>query len=153
MKYYVIAGEASGDLHGSNLIKALKKLTPDLHIRAWGGDKMQAAGAEVVKHYKDLAFMGFLEVALNLRTILGNLRFCKKDILDFQPDALILIDYPGFNMRIARWRSKEAFLCTITLCHKFGHGRRVVSKIWRETPIFDMLFCHLNLIFLETNTI
>ncbi|MBL6646348.1 MAG: lipid-A-disaccharide synthase [Flavobacteriaceae bacterium] len=107
MKYYVIAGEASGDLHGSNLIKALKKLTPDLHIRAWGGDKMQAVGAEVVKHYKDLAFMGFLEVALNLRIILRNLRFCKKDILNFQPDALILIDYPGFNMRIARWAKQR----------------------------------------------
>ncbi len=107
MKYYVIAGEASGDLHGSNLIRALLQLAPNAEIRAWGGEKMQAAGAQIVKHYKDLAFMGFLEVALNLRTILGNLRFCKEDIEAFQPDALILIDYPGFNMRIARWAKQR----------------------------------------------
>lgn len=107
MKYYIIAGEASGDLHGSNLIKALLEHAPDAQIRAWGGDKMQAAGAKIVKHYKDLAFMGFLEVLLNLRTILSNLGFCKKDILEFQPHALILIDYPGFNMRIARWAKQR----------------------------------------------
>jgi lipid-A-disaccharide synthase len=102
-KLYIIAGEASGDLHGSNLIKALLKENPNLDIRAWGGDWMEQAGATVVKHYKDLAFMGFLEVLMNLRTILKNLRFCKTDIEEFNPDALILIDYPGFNMRIAQW--------------------------------------------------
>ena len=107
MKYYIIAGEASGDLHGSKLIKALLAHAPNAQIRAWGGDKMQNAGAHIVKHYKNLAFMGFLEVLLNLRTILGNLRFCKEDILEFQPNALILIDYPGFNMRIARWAKKQ----------------------------------------------
>jgi lipid-A-disaccharide synthase len=103
MKYYIIAGEASGDLHGSNLVKALKVEDPQAQIRAWGGDLMEAAGAEVVKHYRDLAFMGFLEVVLNLRAILRNIKFCKEDILRFRPDALILIDYPGFNLRIAKW--------------------------------------------------
>jgi len=103
MKYYIIAGEASGDLHGSNLIKELRKLDKDAVIRAWGGDKMKTAGAELIKHYRDLAFMGFIEVIKNLRTILDNLKFCKNDILQFQPDVLILVDYPGFNLRIAKW--------------------------------------------------
>ncbi len=103
MKYYIIAGEASGDLHGSNLVKQLIRETSNAEVRAWGGDLMQAAGAEVVKHYKELAFMGFVEVILNLRTILRNIKFCKEDILSYQPDALILVDYPGFNLRIAEW--------------------------------------------------
>jgi lipid-A-disaccharide synthase len=103
MKYYIIAGEASGDLHGSNLIKELKKLDPSTSVRCWGGDLMAAAGGDLVRHYKDLAFMGFAEVLMNLRTIFRNLDFCKKDILQYRPDALILIDYPGFNMRIAKW--------------------------------------------------
>jgi len=106
-KLYIIAGEASGDLHGSNLVKELYKAEPDLNIRAWGGDWMEQAGATIVKHYKDLAFMGFLEVLMNLRTILNNLKFCKSDIEKFKPDALILIDYPGFNMRIAEWAHKR----------------------------------------------
>lgn len=107
MKYYVIAGEASGDLHGSNLIKGLKKLDTSATIRCWGGDKMQEAGAELVKHYRDLAFMGFTEVLMNLRTIFRNLKFCKEDILQYKPDALILIDYPGFNLRIAKWAKQQ----------------------------------------------
>ncbi len=107
MKYYVIAGEASGDLHGSNLLRQLKAEDPGAVFRAWGGDLMEKAGAKLVKHYRDLAFMGFWEVAMNLRTILDNIAFCKKDILDFDPDVLILIDYPGFNLRIARWASKQ----------------------------------------------
>ena len=106
-KLYIIAGEASGDLHGSNLIKALFKAEPDLDIRAWGGDWMEEAGATIVKHYKDLAFMGFLEVVMNLRTILNNLKFCKSDIENFKPNAIILIDYPGFNMRIAEWAHQK----------------------------------------------
>ncbi|HWC53221.1 MAG TPA: hypothetical protein VG676_06530, partial [Chitinophagaceae bacterium] len=92
MKYYIIAGEASGDLHGSNLIKELKLLDAAATIRCWGGDKMQQAGGELVKHYRDLAFMGFAEVLMNLRTIFRNLKFCKEDILQFKPDTLILID-------------------------------------------------------------
>ncbi|MHC5352598.1 lipid-A-disaccharide synthase [Myroides sp. LJL115] len=103
MRYYIIAGEASGDLHGSNLIKAIKKNDSSAVIRAWGGDLMQDQGAQLVKHYKDLAFMGFIEVIQNLGTILKNISFCKKDILEFKPDVLIFIDYPGFNMRIAKW--------------------------------------------------
>ena len=103
MKLYIIAGEASGDLHGSNLIKEIRKLKPDAQIRGWGGDFMQKAGAEIVKHYRDLAFMGFAEVLANLGTILGNLKSCKKDIQLFSPDAIILIDYPGFNLRIAKF--------------------------------------------------
>jgi lipid-A-disaccharide synthase len=107
MRYYIIAGEASGDLHGSNLIKELKKLDQTATIRCWGGDLMQAAGGELVKHYRDLAFMGFIEVVRNLGTILRNLRFCKEDILAFKPDTLILIDYPGFNLRIAEWAKQQ----------------------------------------------
>ena len=103
MKYYIIAGEASGDLHGSNLIKALKKEDPQADIRCWGGDLMQAAGGTLVKHYKELAFMGFIEVLFNLKTILRNITFCKANITAFAPDAIIFIDYPGFNMRIAQW--------------------------------------------------
>ena len=109
MKYYIIAGEASGDLHGSNLITAIKKTDPLADVRAWGGDKMQASGATLVRHYKDLAFMGFVEVLKNLFTILQNISFCKKDILDYRPDVLVLIDYPGFNLRIAEWAKMQGF--------------------------------------------
>tara|TARA_B110000503_G_scaffold141362_1_gene234655 strand:+ start:1292 stop:2419 length:1128 start_codon:yes stop_codon:yes gene_type:complete len=103
MKYYIIAGEASGDLHGSNLIKEILKKDTSAEIRAWGGDLMEAAGAVIVKHYRDLAFMGFAEVIMNLRTILGNIKECKKDIESYKPDAVILVDYPGFNLRIAEF--------------------------------------------------
>jgi lipid-A-disaccharide synthase len=109
MKYYIITGEASGDLHGSNLIRELKKLDTAADIRGWGGDKMREAGAMLVKHYKDLAFMGFSEVVKNLPTIFKNLSFCKQDILQHQPDAIILIDYPGFNLRIAKWAKPHNF--------------------------------------------
>lgn len=107
MKYYLIAGEASGDLHGANLVRALRQKDPEAEFRCWGGDRMEAAGAEVIKHYRELAFMGFIEVAMNLRTILGNIRSCKEDISNWKPDALVLIDYPGFNMRIARWAKEH----------------------------------------------
>ncbi len=106
MKYYLISGEASGDLHGAGLVEELHRQDETASVRAWGGEKIEAAGADLVRHYRDLAFMGFLEVAKNIKTILNNLRFCKQDILEFDPDALVLIDYPGFNMRIARWASK-----------------------------------------------
>ena len=107
MKYYVIAGEASGDLHGSNLIKELGKLDSSAEFRVWGGELMKAAGGDLIKHYKNLAFMGFLEVILNLRTIYKNLSFCKKDIINFIPDCIIFIDYPGFNLRIAKWAKSK----------------------------------------------
>lgn len=103
MKYYIIAGEASGDLHGSNLMKALKQKDPNAEFRFWGGDLMAKQGGTLVKHYRDLAFMGFLEVAMNLRTILNNIKFCKEDIQNNKPDVLILVDYPGFNLRIAKF--------------------------------------------------
>lgn len=109
MKYYLIAGEASGDLHGSNLIKALHREDPDANIRCWGGDLMEQAGATLVRHYKTLSFMGFLEVVANIPTILRNISFCKKDIEAFQPDALIFIDFSGFNLRIASWARKQGF--------------------------------------------
>lgn len=107
MRYYFIAGEASGDLHGSNLIKAIRKKDKEAEIRCWGGEKMEAAGALLVKHYKELAFMGFIEVIRHLGEILNNLKSCKKDILAFRPDVLVLIDYPGFNLRIASWAKKR----------------------------------------------
>ncbi len=107
MKYYIIAGEASGDLHGSNLVKALKERDPDAAIRCWGGDLMQEAGGELVRHYRDLAYMGFWEVLVHLRTIMRNLRFCEKELLEFNPDVLILIDYPGFNLRMAKFAKRH----------------------------------------------
>ncbi|NLP58894.1 lipid-A-disaccharide synthase [Lutibacter sp. B1] len=107
MKYYIISGEASGDLHGSNLMKALIEKDKNAEIRFWGGDLMQKVGGTMVKHYRDLAFMGFAEVLMNIRTILNNIKLCKKDILQFKPDVLILIDYPGFNMRIAELAKKQ----------------------------------------------
>ena len=133
MKYYIIAGEASGDLHGSNLIKEIKKLDPTASIKAWGGDLMQQAGASLVKHYRDLAFMGFLEVIKNLPTILQNIRFCKQDIEAWQPDVLVLVDYPGFNLRIAEWAKKN--------------GLKVVYYIapqvwaWKENRVKKMKLC------------
>jgi lipid-A-disaccharide synthase len=107
MKYYIIAGEASGDLHGSNLMKALYKEDSNADIRFWGGDLMQAVGGTLVKHYKELAFMGFVEVLFHLKTILNNIKICKKDIADFQPYVIIFIDYPGFNLRIAKWAKEQ----------------------------------------------
>jgi lipid-A-disaccharide synthase len=103
MKYYIIAGEASGDLHASKLMVGIKKRDSQAEFRFWGGEKMEAVGGTLVKHYRDLAFMGFMEVLLNIRTIAHNLHFCKDDILKYKPDALILVDYPGFNMRIAKF--------------------------------------------------
>jgi len=109
MKYYIISGEASGDLHGSNLIRALKSMDPDAQFRGWGGDQMEEAGTTLVRHIKETAFMGFLEVLLNVRTIAGNIRQCKEDIEAYQPDALIFIDYSGFNLRIAQWAKPKGF--------------------------------------------
>lgn len=109
MKYYIIAGEASGDLHGSNLMKAILRCDPQAEIRFWGGDLMQSVGGTLVKHIRDLAFMGFVEVVANLRTVLKNIALCKKDIVDFHPDAVIFIDYPGFNLKIAKFTHAQGF--------------------------------------------
>ncbi|GAB5415953.1 MAG: lipid-A-disaccharide synthase [Crocinitomicaceae bacterium] len=107
MKLYVIAGEASGDLHGSNMMQAILNEQPNTEFRFWGGDKMISVQDNCVKHIRDLAFMGFVEVLMNIRTIAKNMRFCKEDILNFKPDAIVMIDYPGFNLRIAEWAKEE----------------------------------------------
>ncbi len=103
MKYYIIAGEASGDLHASKLMKGIKVRDAKAEFRCWGGDRMEAESGTIVKHYRELAFMGFQEVILNIRTIAKNIRFCKEDIEGWKPDAVVLVDYPGFNMRIAKF--------------------------------------------------
>ena len=109
MKYFIIAGEASGDIHGSNLVKEIFQSDATAQVAAWGGELMQEAGAQILKHYNELAFMGFAEVLMNLRTILHNFDTCKKQIQDLQPDAIILIDYPGFNLRMARWCKEHGY--------------------------------------------
>ncbi len=109
MKFYFIAGEASGDLHASNLILQLKQLRPNAQFRGWGGDKMQAADMKLVKHYRDTAFMGFIPVIRNLRTIFRNIDRCKADITEYQPDAIVLVDYSGFNLRIAEFAHKAGY--------------------------------------------
>ena len=109
MKYYLISGEASGDLHGSNLIKALKAEDRDANIRCWGGDMMENAGGTLAKHYNEMAFMGFFEVLLNLRTISKNIQYCKEDIQEFRPDVILFIDFSGFNLRIAKWAKEKRF--------------------------------------------
>lgn len=112
MRYYVIAGEASGDLHGSNLLRSIKRLDPEAEFRCWGGDLMAAAGATIVKHYRDLAFMGFAEVVANLRTILRNMDFCRKDMTSYRPDVVVFIDYPGFNIPMAEHAKKKGLKTT-----------------------------------------
>ena len=107
MKYYLIAGERSGDLHGANLIKGIKENDPEAKFRGWGGDMMRTEGMDLVTHYKDTAFMGFLEVARNLHKIAGFLKKCKGDIVAYQPDVIILIDYPGFNLRVAEFAKRQ----------------------------------------------
>jgi lipid-A-disaccharide synthase len=109
MKYYIIVGEASGDLHGSNLMKALLKEDPKADIRFWGGDLMQTVGGSIVTHYKERSFMGFTEVIMNLKTILGFIKSCKKDIESFKPDVIVFIDNSGFNLRIAKWAKEEGY--------------------------------------------
>jgi lipid-A-disaccharide synthase len=133
MRYYIIAGEASGDLHGSNLIKELKKSDPSADIRCWGGDRMQQAGGALVKHYRNLAFMGFYEVVKNLGTILRNLQFCKDDITKYKPDALILIDYPGFNLRIAEWAKQQGYKIIFYISPQVW--------AWKENRVHKMKQC------------
>ena len=103
MKYYIVAGEASGDLHASKLMKSLKRIDKEADFRFFGGDLMQSEGGVLVKHYRELAYMGFIPVVLNLKTVLNNLRYCKNDLLAYNPDVVILVDYPGFNIKIAKF--------------------------------------------------
>lgn len=141
MKYYLVAGEASGDLHGANLMKALKKNDPAAVFRYFGGDKMKAEGGELVKHYADMAFMGFAEVLLNLRTIFRNMKNCKEDILAYAPDALILIDFPGFNLKIAEFAKAKGIRVFYYISPKvWAWNQKRVLKIKR---IVDRLFCIL----------
>ena len=133
MKYYIIAGEASGDLHGSNLIRALKEEDPNADIRCWGGDLMEEAGGILAKHYKEMAFMGFLEVLLNLGTIFKNIRFCKEDITNFSPDVIIFIDFSGFNLRIAHWAKKQNYTTNYYISPQVWASRASrVEKIKRD---------------------
>ncbi|WP_299361406.1 lipid-A-disaccharide synthase [Winogradskyella sp.] len=141
MKYYIIAGEASGDLHGSNLIKALIKLDGEANVRFWGGDLMQAAGGDLVMHYKERQFMGFIEVIFNLRKISGHIKFCKKDIEAFQPDVIIFIDNSGFNLRIAKWAKAYHFKTHYYISPQVWASRASrVEKIKRD---IDAMYCIL----------
>ncbi len=141
MKYFIIAGEASGDLHGSNLIKGLKQADPQCQIRCWGGDLMKEAGGELVSHYKDTAVMGFFEVLMKIGKIFRNFRKCHKDILDFNPDVVVLIDYPGFNFRIAKFAKKRGFKVFYYIAPKIwawkeSRGKRLKKYVDRLFIIF-----------------
>jgi lipid-A-disaccharide synthase len=141
MKYYLVAGEASGDLHGANLMKALKELDGQADFRFFGGDLMQAEGGTLVKHYADMAFMGFVEVVFNLNTILKNLKLCKQDILAYKPNVLILIDFPGFNLKIAEFAKAQGLLVCYYISPKvWAWNQKRVLKIKR---MVDHLFCIL----------
>lgn len=141
MKYYIIAGEASGDLHGSNLVASIRQKDPGAKIRAWGGEKMRRSGANVVKNYHDLAFMGFVEVLMNLNTILKNFNICKKDITEFNPDALILIDYPGFNLKIAKWAKKKGFKVFYYISPQVWAWKR--RRVYTIKKVVDKMLCIL----------
>ena len=141
MKYYIIAGEASGDLHASHLIRELKRQDAEAEIRGWGGDLMVDAGMQLDQHYRKAAFMGFYEVVANLRTVLRNISRCKKQILDFQPDALILVDYPGFNLRIAEFAAKQPFPVFYYIAPKAWAWKQSRSKKLSKTV--DKLFAIL----------
>ena len=138
MKAYVIAGEASGDLHASNLVKALKLEDQSINFRGWGGDLMEEAGVTVVKHYRELAFMGFIEVIMNLRTILGNLKNCKEDIEAFKPDCLILIDYPGFNLRIAEWAHEKGIKVYYYISPQVWAWKK--NRVFKIKKVVDEMF-------------
>lgn len=141
MKYYLIAGEASGDLHGANLMKALKKEDPQADFRYFGGDLMKAEGGVLAKHYSEMAFMGFVEVIANLNTILKNIKIAKKDILGFSPDVIILIDFPGFNMKIAQFARKEKINVFYYISPKvWAWNQKRVLKIKKYV---DRMFCIL----------
>jgi lipid-A-disaccharide synthase len=141
MKYYLVAGEASGDLHGANLMKALKIEDPKSMFRYFGGDKMKSEGGELVKHYAEMAFMGFTEVILNLNTIFKNLKACKKDILFYQPDALILIDFPGFNLKIADFAKEHGIKVCYYISPKVWAWNQ--KRVLRIKRVVDQLFCIL----------
>lgn len=141
MKYYVIAGEASGDLHASNLLKEIRKNDPAAEFRGFGGDLMQAQGTHLVRHYRDLAFMGFIEVIANLRTILRNIGACKADIAQWKPDALILVDYPGFNLRIAPFAKEKGIPVFYYISPQIWAWKQ--SRVHKIAASTDKVFCIL----------
>jgi lipid-A-disaccharide synthase len=141
MKYYIIAGEASGDLHASNLMHELSILDSNSNYRCWGGDMMETQGGKIVKHYRDLAFMGFAEVVMNIRTIARNLAFCKRDIVKFNPDVLILIDYPGFNLRIASYAKKQGIKTFYYISPQIWAWKK--SRVHAIKRDIDKVFCIL----------
>jgi len=138
MKYYLIAGERSGDLHGANLMKGIKANDPEAEFRGWGGDMMQTEGIDLVTHYKDTAFMGFLEVALNIRKIAGFLKKCKRDILAYKPDVIILIDYPGFNLRIAAFGKQNGIKTFYYISPKVWAWNQ--KRAWKIKKNVDQMF-------------
>lgn len=145
-KVYVIAGEASGDLHGSNLLKHLfqnaQSLNQELYVRFWGGDKMaDVVGYAPVKHFKELAFMGFLEVLMNIRAILKNISFCKQDIIEFKPDVLVLIDYPGFNLRIAKWAKSQGIKVLYYISPTVWAWKE--KRVYTIKEVVDKMYCIL----------
>lgn len=137
-KVYVIAGEASGDLHASNLMEAMLGQDSELEFRYWGGDRMKAVSPGLVKHIKELAFMGFVEVLMNLRTILRNISFCKEDIEQFQPDVLILVDYPGFNLRIAEWAKEKGIRVVYYISPQVWAWKQ--KRVHKIKKVVDQLF-------------
>ena len=133
MRYYIIAGEASGDLHASNLVAEIKKKDKKAEFRGCGGDLMKAQGVDLLKHYRTMAYMGFVEVAVNLRKVLGNIAQCKKDIIEYQPDAVILVDYPGFNFRIADFAHEKGLKVFYYISPQvWAWKRRRVKKVKRS---------------------
>lgn len=138
MKYYIISGEASGDMHGGHLMNALKEYDQDAQFRCWGGDRMEKAGGEIVKHYKDLAFMGFVEVLFNIRTILRNMAFCKEDLLKYQPDVLILIDYPGFNLRIAEFAHQHGIQVAYYISPQIWAWKK--NRVFKIKKVVDQMY-------------
>lgn len=153
MRYYIIAGEVSGDLHASFLMQEIKRDDPGAEFRFWGGDLMKKQGGEIVKHIKDLAFMGFVEVLFNLKTIINNLKLCKKDIIEYNPDAVVLVDYPGFNLRIAKFSKRKGFPTFYYISPKvwaWKKGRiktmrRVLTKLFVIFPFEEEFFQRNNL--------
>ncbi len=138
MKYYIIAGEASGDLHASNLMYELNKLDTEAEFRVWGGDLMQQQGGQIVKHYKELAFMGFVEVLMNLGRIKQNFKLCKTDLFDFKPDLLILVDYPGFNLRMAKFAKQHNIKTYYYISPKIWAWKK--SRAWKIKKYIDKMF-------------
>ncbi|MDY5970051.1 MAG: lipid-A-disaccharide synthase [Bacteroidales bacterium] len=150
MKYYVIAGEASGDLHGANLMAAIRRQDPSAEFRFWGGDHMAAVGGTPVRHISSLSIMGFIEVATHMRSVLGNIAFCKKDILQYRPDAMVFVDYPGFNLRIAKFTRQHGlrnfyYISPMVWAWKKGRIKKmrpVIDKLYYILPFERNFFAH-----------